>query len=146
MKPERTNKEGFFPSLMSDLFDADKFFSNRWFENEFRQTLPAVNVIENEKEFLIEFAAPGYKKSDFGIGITGNVLSVSAKKEENANEENDRFTRREFFYRSFSRSFTLPQSVNSEKVEARYSDGILKLAIAKKEAAKAPDKREIRVA
>lgn len=143
-----TKKESFFPSLLSDFFDNDKFFGNRWFENEFRQSMPAVNVIENGKEFQIEFAAPGFDKGDFNIDIEGNLLTVSAEKEreEKTADENERFTRREFSYNSFSRSFTLPQNVNAENINARYADGILRLAIPKKETSKSNPKREIRIA
>jgi HSP20 family protein len=147
MKPERSNKNGNqFPTLFSDFFDTERFFGNRWFEKEFNQNLPAVNVRENGKEFCVEFAAPGFKKDDFKVDVEDNVLVVSAEREKESNEENDRFTRREFSYSSFSRSFTLPQNVNSENIDAKYSDGILKLSIPKKEAAKAKPTKQIKVA
>src|SRR5688572_525872 len=124
----KTNKNGtLFPSVWSDFFDNEKFFGNRWFEKEFEQSLPAVNIKENNNEFNIEFAAPGFNKSDFKIKVEENVLNISAEKEGQKSEEKDHFTRKEFSYNSFSRSFTLPQTVNAEKIDAKYNNGILQL-------------------
>lgn len=141
----KSNKNRAFPSLLSDFFDNDKFFGNRFFEREFAQSLPAVNIKENNNEFNIEFAAPGFKKNDFKINVAENILTISAEKQEEKNEEKDRFTRKEFSYNSFSRSFTLPQAANADKIDAKYNDGILKLNIPKKEASKALPKKEIKV-
>jgi len=143
----KTNKNGnFFPSVLNDFFDADKLFGNQWFEKEFGHTLPAVNIKENGKEFNVEFAAPGFKKDDFKVNVEENVLTISAEKEHEKKDENDRFTRKEFSYNSFSRSFTLPQTVNSEKIDAKYNNGILRLSIPKKEETKTLSKKEIKVA
>lgn len=138
-------KDSSLPSLMSDFFDYDKFFGNRWFERETNNSLPAVNIKENSKEFEIEFAAPGFNKNDFKINIEANVLTISAEKKEEKNEETSRFTRKEFTYNRFSRSFTLPQTVNVENIDAKYTDGILKLQIPKKEEAKKELKKEIKI-
>ena len=120
----KTNKNGNpFPSVLSDFFDNDKFFSNRFFEKEFERSLPAVNIKENNNEFNIEFAAPGFNKNDFKINVEENMLTISAEKEEEKNEEKNRFTRKEFSYNSFSRSFTLPQTVNADKIDAKYNEG-----------------------
>lgn len=143
----KSNKNGnLFPSVWSDFFDNNNFFSNRWFEKEFEQTLPAVNIKETNNEFNIEFAAPGFNKNDFKINVEENVLTISAEKQVETKEEKERFTRKEFSYNSFSRSFTLPQTVNAEKIDAKYTDGILKLNIPKKEEAKKLPKKEIKVA
>jgi HSP20 family protein len=144
MKPAKTN-EGNFPSLLSDFFNTEKFFGNRWFEKEFNDSLPAVNIKENGKQFDIEFAAPGFKKADFKINVEENILTVSAEKEEETKEEKDHFTRREFSYNSFSRSFSLPQIVNADKIDAKYNDGILKLSVPKKEETKIQPKKQITV-
>ena len=142
----KTRKNGDqFPSILSDFFDTDKFFTPRWFDREAQQTIPAVNIRENGKEFTIEFAAPGFSKNDFKVNVEENVLTISAERKEEKQEDNERFTRREFSYNSFSRSFTLPQTVNGEKIDAKYNDGILKLSIPKKEEARALPKKEIRV-
>jgi len=133
------------PSVFSDFFDTDRFFGPRWFEREFEDTLPAVNIKENNKQFNIEFAAPGFTKSDFKVNVENDVLTISAEKEMEKRNDNERFTKREFSYSSFSRSFTLPQNANAEKVDAKYENGILKLALPKKEETKVSSKKEIKV-
>ena len=108
--------------------------------------MPAVNIKETSKEFSLEFAAPGFNKNDFKVNIENNVLTINANKEEEKNEENKRFTRREFSFNSFSRSFTLPENVNTDKIDAKYNDGILRLSVPKKEETKVLPKKEIIVA
>lgn len=142
----RTNKkEASFPSLLSDFFDNNRFFANPTLEREFSTTLPAVNIKEDTKQFDIEFAVPGFDKHDFKIDVENDVMTVSAEKKDEKNEDNKRFTRREFSYTSFSRSFTLPQSVNADKIDARYSHGVLHLQVPKKDDVKAQPKKQIRV-
>lgn len=142
----KTRKNGdLFPSVLSDFFDTDRFLNTRWMEREFEQTLPSVNIRENGKEFNIELAAPGFSKNDFKVNVEENVLTISAERKEEKKEENGRFTRKEFSYNTFSRSFTLPQIVSGEKTDAKYTDGILKLCIPKKEEAKTLPKKEIKV-
>ena len=115
-----------FDSILNDSFLSDKLATR----------VPAVNISENENEFQIELAAPGLKKEDFKISLDKNVLSVSAdKKVENA-EEGKKFSKREYSYNAFTRSFTLPEVADYTKIEAAYTDGILTLAVAKKEEAK----------
>ncbi|MFM9987152.1 Hsp20/alpha crystallin family protein [Flavobacterium sp.] len=133
------------PFGMDNFFANDDFFDNKWLEKKLKHTLPAVNIKENKNEFNIEFASPGFAKKDFKIDLDENVLTISAEKEKEKNEENDNFTRKEFSYNSFSRSFTLPQSVNTDKIDAKYNDGILKLSIPKMEETKLLPKKEIKV-
>ena len=133
------------PFGMDNFFDND-FFDNKWLEKKLKHTLPAVNIKENKNEFNIEFAAPGFAKKDFNIDLDDNVLTISAEKEKEKNEENDNFTRKEFSYNSFSRSFTLPKTINGDKIDAKYTDGILKLSIPKMEVTKLLPKKEIKVA
>lgn len=125
-----------FPSVIDDFFKP----WNEWFGNSGRWgrelNIPAVNVVENDNEFTLSVAAPGLKKSDFNIDMEGNMLTVSTEKEESKEEKDARYTRKEYNYSSFSRSFTLPEEVNKEKVEAKYEDGVLKLILPKKEDAK----------
>ena len=128
-----------------DNFFADDFFDNQWLEKKLKHTLPAVNIKENKNEFKIEFASPGFTKKDFKIDLDEDVLTISAEKEKEKNEESDNFTRKEFSYNSFSRSFTLPKTVNAEKIDAKYNDGILKLSIPKVEATKLLPKKKIEV-
>ena len=113
-------------SLLNDSVLSDKFAVRT----------PAVNIAETENEFEIELAVPGLKKEDFKINLEKNVLSVSAEKKAEEVNENKKFSKREYSYSSFTRSFTLPQSADQNKIEADYTDGILKLTIAKKEEAK----------
>lgn len=146
------NKGTLIPSVFSDFFDTDRFFTPRWFEREFEQTLPAVNIKENGRQFNIEFAAPGFVKTDFRVNVENDVLTISAEKQEDlpANQagkkdESERYSKREFNYSSFSRSFTLPQNANAEKVDAKYENGILKLSLSKKEETKVSSRKEIKV-
>ncbi len=133
------------PFGFDDFFQSDNFLNDRWLNKQFKQTLPAVNIKENKNEFNIEFASPGFTKKDFKIDLDQDVLTISAEKEKEKTEEKDAFTRKEFSYNSFSRSFTLPKTVNAEKIDAKYDDGILKLSIPKKEDTKLLPKKEIKV-
>ena|SRR5688572_6251922 len=121
------------PSLFADFFKP----WNEWFDSgSFLgriMTIPAVNITENKNDYLVALAVPGMKKDDFKIDVEGNMLTISCEKEENKDENAKKFTRREYSYYSFSRSFTLPEEVNREKIEAMYEDGILKLVLPRKE-------------
>jgi len=105
---------------------------------------PAVNIAETDGDFQIELAVPGMKKEDFKISIDKNVLSISSEKKNENVQEGKKFSKREFSYASFTRSFNLPETIDQSKVDAAYSDGILKLTVAKKEEAKVQS-REIGV-
>lgn len=107
--------------------------------------LPAVNVVETEDTFRIEVAAPGLKKEFFKLNVHTNQLTISAQVESQAEQTGEKYTKREFGYRSFQRSFTLPQLVNTEHITASYNDGILYISIPKKEEAKEKPAREIQV-
>ena len=107
--------------------------------------MPAVNIHESENEFAVELAAPGMKKSDFKIEVENGVLTVSAEKESEMNEEKNNYTRKEFSYSSFKRSFTMPDSVNTEQISATYQDGVLTLGLPKKEESKAKPVKSIKV-
>jgi HSP20 family protein len=121
-------------SLLNDSVLSDKFAVRT----------PAVNIAETENEFEVELAVPGLKKEDFKINLEKNVLTVSAEKKAEEVNENKKYSKREYSYSSFTRSFTLPQSADQNKIEADYTDGILTLTIAKKEEAKIQS-REITV-
>ena len=123
-----------FDSILNDTFLSDKLVSKT----------PAVNIAESENGFDIELAAPGLKKEDFKISLDKSVLSVSADKKVENVEEGKKFSKREYSYNSFTRSFTLPETADHAKIEAEYVDGILKLNVAKKEEAKIQS-REISV-
>ena len=101
--------------------------------NESKGYVPSVNIIENDKDFIIEFAAPGVKKEDFNINLENQVLTVSREVKEDKEAKKENYTRKEFTYGSFSRSFTLPKSVKFEKIAADYNQGILRITLPKKE-------------
>lgn len=130
---------------MTDFFDNGRFFDSDWMKMMAVPTAPAVNIIEDEKEYTVELAAPGLTKKDFNIVVENGVLTISAEKELEKEEEKKNYTRKEYSYEEFSRSFTLPENVSEEKIKAHYEDGILKLQLAKKELAKVPPKKEIQV-
>ena len=124
-----------FVNLFDDFFAKDMFNWNDKNFAEFGNTLPSVNVKETNQNFDIELAVPGMKKEDFKISLDRNILTIfsEVKTETEQKDETTKYTRREFNYNSFSRSFTLPsQVVDSEKIEANYTDGILKIMIPKK--------------
>lgn len=125
-----------FANFFDDFFAKDLFNWNDKNFADFGHTLPSVNVKETDKNFDIELAVPGMKKDDFKVSLDRNILTISSeqKSETEEKDQNGKYTRREFNYSSFSRSFTLPsQVVDSENIEANYSDGILKIMIPKKE-------------
>jgi HSP20 family protein len=108
-------------------------------------TLPKVNIRETADAYLVEMAVPGMKKSDFQIELENNLLSISSESKEESENQNSTFTSREFSYSSFKRSFTLPESVNDEKIEANYKDGILYVLLPKKDEAKKKPARSIKI-
>ena len=117
-------------SLLSDFFDDDRFFYSPLLGG---RGVPAANVKENDKNYEVELSAPGYEKKDFNISVDNGILTISAEKKEEKEKKEDNYTRKEFGYSSFSRSFNLPINTSEESIDAKYEDGVLKLAIAKKE-------------
>ena len=136
-----------YPSLFDQLFDTDLFdWSNRNY-SETNTTVPSVNIKENADAFNVEMAVPGFDKKDFKIALDHNVLTISSeKKVENETTEGERFTRHEYSYQSFSRSFTLPEAANGDKISAKYDNGILNVEIPKREEAKPKPMRQIAIA
>lgn len=139
------SNESLIPIGLDNFFTDDNFFNNKWLERKLKHTLPAVNIKENKNEYTIEFASPGFSKKDFKIDIDENVLTISAQSDSEIIDENQNYSRREFSYNSFSRSFTLPKTANTDKIDAKYYDGILKLSIPKNEHSKLLPKKEIKV-
>lgn len=130
-------------NLFTDFFENENFFDT--FSKEWVNRIPSVNITENGKEFKIELGAPGLKKDDFKIDIDNSTLTISAEKEDEHKEKNEHFTKKEFSYSSFSRSFILPETVDKNQVKAKYEDGLLKIHISKKEEAKQDQKKLIKV-
>ena len=130
-----------FTNLFEDIFSNAE--SGHIFKNN--ETLPSVNIAENNDGFKIEFAVPGLTKKEFKIDLDNNVLTVGSEKKEEKEENNQNFTRREFNYSSFTRSFTLPDSANGENITVEYENGILNIQIPKSEEAKVKPVREIEI-
>lgn len=129
-------------SIFDDLFNNS--FSN-FVGSDFASNVPSVNISESADNFKIELAAPGLQKEDFDINVEKNTLTISAKKEVSKEVNEEKFTRKEFGYSSFSRSFQLPEGVESNAIEASYENGILIIALPKKEEAKELAPRAIEV-
>jgi HSP20 family protein len=142
MKLVKWNNEPVFPEFFNRLFNDD-------FENTFVKRncgyIPSANILDKEASFEVEFAVPGMKREDFKITVENNVLSVSAEKEEAAQEKEKNYTRKEFAYGAFTRSFALPKLVDVEKISAAYDNGILTVVLPKKEEAKTQTLREINI-
>ena len=120
----------YLPNFIDEVFNHTPF---RFAGTEQRHVVPAVNIKENEHAFVIELAAPGLQKEHFKVHLEKDVLKISATKQENTEEAQDeKYTRREFNYASFERSFTLPETANSEGVGAKYENGVLSIVINKK--------------
>jgi HSP20 family protein len=107
--------------------------------------MPAVNIRERAEDFVIDLAVPGMNKKDFHVEVDNGVLIVSGERKEENLEENEKLTRREFHYGSFKRTFSLPDSANSDKVSAAYRDGILSLTVTKREESKLKPKKQINI-
>ncbi|GAB4327304.1 MAG: Hsp20/alpha crystallin family protein [Bacteroidales bacterium] len=135
-----------FPSLIDNLFSRDLMdWSNLNFSAT-NTTLPAVNIRETKDDFLIEVAAPGMDKKDFKINLENDQLVISSERKEENEEKDDNYTRREFSYQSFTRTFSLPENlVDADKISAKYVDGILKIQVPKKEEAKPKPARTIKI-
>lgn len=143
---KRTN--GLFPSVPSffdDFFVKDLMgWTNS--NNAYGASLPAVNIKVNENEFVVEVAAPGFGKEDFKVEVENDVLTISSEKEAKNENEYEGYTRREFNYGSFKRTFTLPENqVDVEKVKASYNNGILHIILPKREEVKPKPARTIKI-
>lgn len=145
MKLAKRNGFSQLPSIMEDFFK-DDFFRFPVFNHETGSTVPSVNIKETEESFDLEVAAPGFTRDDFRINLDQNILTISSEQKEEKEEKEDKFRRREFYYSSFKRSFTLPESVESEKIQAKYENGILHVILPKKEEARVKPARVIEVA
>ena len=125
-----------FSSLFDEFFNTEMSDWKRHNYSDSDTTLPKVNVKEDDHGFEVEMAAPGMKKSDFNIKLEDNVLSISSEKTDDKEDDKVNYSRKEFSYQSFFRSFNLPDIADSNKVKASYENGILKISIPKKEEAK----------
>jgi HSP20 family protein len=115
-----------------DFFNVDNFFDGGWL-NKWEKEFPAVNIAENEKNYSVEVVAPGFRKEDFKLKVEDDILTISAesKSEKKENGKDKEYTRREYSYNSFTRSFRLPDNVKDDSISASYQDGILLLELPK---------------
>lgn len=130
--PEKKNN-----ALMPGFNDVlDSIFNDTFFSDRMVTRVPAANISETADHYLVEMAAPGLKKEDFQLNLERNLLSISVEKRNEDREERGNFTKREYSYSSFVRSFTLPESADENGIQATYNDGILAILIPKREEAK----------
>jgi HSP20 family protein len=143
---KRENYWPAWPSFFNDFLNRDWYdWSNQNFSLT-NTTIPSVNIKETENEFEVDMAAPGMAKDDFRIELNNSVLTISSEKQSDSKTNDGKnITRREFSYQSFSRSFTLPAIVETDKISAKYENGILRLNIPKKEEAKPKPVKQITV-
>ena len=122
-------RENYRPFYMSNFFNDDFFPALTGKTN----SMPAVNIKEDEKNFFIELAVPGIDKKDLKININEDVITISSELKHEKSEEKNGYNKKEFNYSSFCRSFFIPENVNREKIAANYRDGILAVSLPKKE-------------
>ncbi|HAM11005.1 MAG: hypothetical protein A2X05_00065 [Bacteroidetes bacterium GWE2_41_25] len=134
-------RRSFRPFYMPNLFDDDFLpaLSNR------TSSMPAVNIREDEKSYILDLAVPGMDKKDIKIDTNEDVLTISSESKEESVEERDGYKKKEFNYSSFCRSFYIPENVNREKIEANYKDGILTVSLPKMEEEKKNISRQITI-
>lgn len=132
----------FFPSVFDELFRPD--FGGRQM-NFNTPAVPPVNIRETETAFELELSAPGKKKEDFSIEVDNGLLTIASEVKSETTAEEGKYTRREFSFSAFKRSFTLPETVNEDDIKAGYDAGVLKVSIPKKEEALPKAKRLIEV-
>ena len=128
-----------FNSILNEVFN-DNFFG----ASDYSHSTPMVNIKETKDGYHLEVAAPGLSKENFSITMEKDLLTISGEKQTEQKQEGEKFTRKEFNYGSFQRSFSLPEEINQEAIDAKYENGILKIALPKKEESKKPAK-EIKV-
>jgi HSP20 family protein len=129
-----------FNELVNEFFGRD--IAQMIGHDELRRSVPSVNIVERDDRFELHVLAPGYAKEDLKLQVENDVLTISAEKKQEQNTQNERYTRREFMLNSFSRSFRLPELVNSEDLQASYANGVLNVHLPKVAPAK-PRVREI---
>lgn len=143
MLPVTRKERRFFPSIVDEFFGRD--FMPDLFEFQTGVNMPSVNIIEGKDDYRIEVAAPGLEKKDFKINLDNNVLTITSEREDKSEVEKERYMRREFSYSSFTRSFSLPQSVDMANITANHKDGVLTIIVPKREDAKVKPTKQIEI-
>lgn len=135
-----------FPTLVNDLLDTNILdFNGDVFNWPTAKNIPSVNVTETPKEFKIEMAAPGLERKDFHVEVENGMLTIKSEKQEEKEEKGKNFIRKEYSFNQFCRSFQVPENILAEKIDAKYENGILKVALPKKEVTVSNPKKEIKV-
>ncbi|MEL7064980.1 MAG: Hsp20/alpha crystallin family protein [Bacteroidota bacterium] len=147
MSLTKVNSNNFFPEIASiweDFLGRDIMDMPSWRN---ASGIPAVNIEEKPEAFEVSLAVPGMQRENFKIEVSNGVLSISSEKEEKHEEQDQqgKYTRREFSYRSFSRSFRLPDTINADQIAAKYTDGILAIRLPKKEPVQAQPAKQITI-
>ncbi|MDP3360362.1 MAG: Hsp20/alpha crystallin family protein [Lutibacter sp.] len=125
-----------FSDITENMMTEDLLNRENW--------MPSINVKEHKIDFQIEVAAPGFTKKDFEVSISDDVLTISAESKQEKEEKEENYSRREFFHNSFTRTFTLPKSIDLKKnIKAKYDNGILSINLEKMEAAKSIEKKKM---
>ena len=138
---KRNNSNNAFPSVMDELFK--DLMGGTQYVNK---TMPPVNIRETEQSFVLQLMVPGLKKEDFAIEIDNGLLTITSEvKAQEAGEEEGKYTRKEFSFKSFKRSFTLPEIINETGINAGYDSGILTITLPKKEEALPKAKRLVAI-
>ncbi|RZJ29423.1 MAG: Hsp20/alpha crystallin family protein [Flavobacterium sp.] len=137
---KRNPSANFFPAIMEEFFRPDWMGGT---QNVANTSVPPVNIRETDNSFEVELSAPGKSKEDFNIELENELLTISSEYKNESTSEEGKFTRREFQYSSFRRSFTLPETVKDDDIKASYENGILKISLPKKEEALPKPKRQI---
>ncbi|MBS1621936.1 MAG: Hsp20/alpha crystallin family protein [Bacteroidetes bacterium] len=138
VKFNRKPFEQSFNNLFDDFFnDFPVLYKDEKNENGWKGFIP-VNIKETEKNYSLEVVAPGFEKADFNVNLDQNILTISAEKKNEIKDENEKQVRKEYSYRSFNRSFTIDEQIDSNNIEANYVNGVLTLNLPKKVAVKAP--------
>jgi len=143
---KRNGRSNIIPSIWDNFLNPDIF---NWDTNyaSTGNSIPAVNIKETPESFLVEVAAPGLEKKDFKIELDGSALTISSQKQNETEErEGETYSRKEFNYQSFYRTFHLPKEVvNADKIQAKYENGLLRLEVPKREEAKQKPPRLIQI-
>ncbi|MEN8817494.1 MAG: Hsp20/alpha crystallin family protein [Nonlabens sp.] len=140
MKLATRTANNWLPSLIDEMFSNDYLGGTEQIRKSF---VPAVNVSEKDDTFLLEMSIPGFKKEDISIEVDKDLLTISSDVETSNEEATEQFTRKEFSKQSFRRAFNLPETVNQDKIDATYENGILTIALPKKDEALPQPKRLI---
>lgn len=136
------SKENAVMPGVNDIFES--IFNDTFFSDRIISRVPAVNVAETESAYHIELAAPGLKKEDFKLNLERNVLNISVEETVEKQDSQKKYSKKEFSYSSFVRSFTLPESADYNEIDATYANGLLQVTIAKREEAK-PVRKQIEI-